>query len=578
MDKKSYCIAWLMLLFVGSLHAQYRTTTYCNPLNLDYTYPFHNSHLGKSYRSGADPAVVEFRGEYYMFVTRSWGYWHSKDLLNWDFITPEKWYFEGCNAPAAHNYKDSILYVCGNPSGAMSILYTDNPKRGDWKAVPSVLHDLQDPALFIDDDERAYMYWGSSNRWPIRGKELDMKNKFLPIAKKPDSLLFLRPDIHGWERFGENHTSDIKPFIEGAWMTKHNGKYYLQYAAPGTQFNVYGDGVYVGKSPLGPFQYAAHNPFCYKPGGFATGAGHGSTVCGPGGIYWHFGTIHLSINYKFERRLCMFPTFFDEDGVMYSDTYFGDYPHYSPDQVSRQTTSGGFRGWMLLSYGKPVKASSQLESYPVENVTDENLKTFWVAGKNDDKQWEEIDLEEVSDVYALQLNFFDYEETGFWGRMPNLRQRYLVEASVDGARWRVLVDYRNSFRDAPHNYIELDQPIEARYIRYRHHYVPGKNLAMGNIRVFGLGRGKKPATVKGFTVVREADERNVRISWKAVKGAQGYNVLWGVAPDKLYSSWMVYGDNSLDLRALTVGQKYYFAIEAFNENGISQRVFLREAH
>ena len=578
MDKKSYCIAWLMLLFVGSLHAQYRTTTYCNPLNLDYTYPFHNSHLGKSYRSGADPAVVEFRGEYYMFVTRSWGYWHSKDLLNWDFITPEKWYFEGCNAPAAHNYKDSVLYVCGNPSGAMSILYTDNPKRGDWKAVPSVLHDLQDPALFIDDDERAYMYWGSSNRWPIRGKELDMKNKFLPIAKKPDSLLFLRPDIHGWERFGENHTSDIKPFIEGAWMTKHNGKYYLQYAAPGTQFNVYGDGVYVGKSPLGPFQYAAHNPFCYKPGGFATGAGHGSTVCGPGGIYWHFGTIHLSINYKFERRLCMFPTFFDEDGVMYSDTYFGDYPHYSPDQVSRQTTSGGFRGWMLLSYGKPVKASSQLESYPVENVTDENLKTFWVAGKNDDKQWVEIDLEEVSDVYALQLNFFDYEETGFWGRMPNLRQRYLVEASVDGARWRVLVDYRNSFRDAPHNYIELDQPIEARYIRYRHHYVPGKNLAMGNIRVFGLGRGKKPATVKGFTVVREADERNARISWKAVKGAQGYNVLWGVALDKLYSSWMVYGDNSLDLRALTVGQKYYFAIEAFNENGISQRVFLREAH
>ena len=578
MDKKSYCIAWLMLLFVGSLHAQYRTTTYCNPLNLDYTYPFHNSHLGKSYRSGADPAVVEFRGEYYMFVTRSWGYWHSKDLLNWDFITPEKWYFEGCNAPAAHNYKDSVLYVCGNPSGAMSILYTDNPKRGDWKAVPSVLHDLQDPALFIDDDERAYMYWGSSNRWPIRGKELDMKNKFLPIAKKPDSLLFLRPDIHGWERFGENHTSDIKPFIEGAWMTKHNGKYYLQYAAPGTQFNVYGDGVYVGKSPLGPFEYAAHNPFCYKPGGFATGAGHGSTVCGPGGIYWHFGTIHLSINYKFERRLCMFPTFFDEDGAMYSDTYFGDYPHYSPDQVSRQTTSGGFRGWMLLSYGKPVKASSQLESYPVENVTDENLKTFWVAEKNDDKQWVEIDLEEVSDVYALQLNFFDYEETGFWGRMPNLRQRYLVEASVDGARWRVLVDYRNSFRDAPHNYIELDQPIEARYIRYRHHYVPGKNLAMGDVRVFGLGGGKKPATVKGFTVVREADERNARISWKAVKGAQGYNVLWGVALDKLYSSWMVYGDNSLDLRALTVGQKYYFAIEAFNENGISQRVFLREAH
>ena len=569
-----------LLCLASPLLAQdMRMDTYCNPLNVDYTYMIYNSSKDISYRSGADPAVVEFRGEYYMFVTRTHGYWHSTDFQNWNFINPgENWYPQGCNAPAAHNYKDSVLYVCGDPSGVMSVLYTDNPKSGNWKATPAIITNLQDPDLFLDDDGSAYMFWGSSNKWPIRGMKLNKNHRFIQEGEKLE-LFNLDPEKHGWERFGENHAYTVLGgYIEGPWLTKHNGRYYMQYAAPGTQFNVYGDGVYVGKSPLGPFQYAAHNPFCYKPGGFATGAGHGSTVCGPGGIYWHFGTIHLSINYKFERRLCMFPTFFDEDGVMYSDTYFGDYPHYSPDQVSRQTTSGGFRGWMLLSYGKPVKASSQLESYPVENVTDENLKTFWVAGKNDDKQWVEIDLEEVSDVYALQLNFFDYEETGFWGRMPNLRQRYLVEASVDGARWRVLVDYRNSFRDAPHNYIELDQPIEARYIRYRHHYVPGKNLAMGNIRVFGLGRGKKPATVKGFTVVREADERNVRISWKAVKGAQGYNVLWGVAPDKLYSSWMVYGDNSLDLRALTVGQKYYFAIEAFNENGISQRVFLREAH
>lgn len=569
-----------LLCLASPLLAQdMRMDTYCNPLNVDYTYMIYNSSKDISYRSGADPAVVEFRGEYYMFVTRTHGYWHSTDLQNWNFINPgENWYPQGCNAPAAHNYKDSVLYVCGDPSGVMSVLYTDNPKSGNWKATPAIITNLQDPDLFLDDDGSAYMFWGSSNKWPIRGMKLNKNHRFIQEGEKLE-LFNLDPEKHGWERFGENHADTVLGgYIEGPWLTKHNGRYYMQYAAPGTQFNVYGDGVYVGKSPLGPFEYAAHNPFCYKPGGFATGAGHGSTVCGPGGIYWHFGTIHLSINYKFERRLCMFPTFFDEDGAMYSDTYFGDYPHYSPDQVSRQTTSGGFRGWMLLSYGKPVKASSQLESYPVENVTDENLKTFWVAEKNDDKQWVEIDLEEVSDVYALQLNFFDYEETGFWGRMPNLRQRYLVEASVDGARWRVLVDYRNSFRDAPHNYIELDQPIEARYIRYRHHYVPGKNLAMGDIRVFGLGRGKKTATVKGFTVVREADERNARISWKAVKGAQGYNVLWGVALDKLYSSWMVYGDNSLDLRALTVGQKYYFAIESFNENGISQRVFLREAH
>ena len=82
----------------------------------------YNSSNNLSYRSGAVPAVVEFRGEYYMFVTRSHGYWHSKDLLNWDFITPGKnWYPQGSNAPAAHNYKDSVLYVMGDPSGSMSV-------------------------------------------------------------------------------------------------------------------------------------------------------------------------------------------------------------------------------------------------------------------------------------------------------------------------------------------------------------------------------------------------------------------------------------------------------------------------
>ena len=58
-----------------------RMDTYCNPLNIDYTYMIYNSDKNISYRSGADPAVVEFRGEYYMFVTRSHGYWRSRDLL-----------------------------------------------------------------------------------------------------------------------------------------------------------------------------------------------------------------------------------------------------------------------------------------------------------------------------------------------------------------------------------------------------------------------------------------------------------------------------------------------------------------
>ncbi|MEO8853085.1 MAG: family 43 glycosylhydrolase, partial [Ginsengibacter sp.] len=173
--------AFLLLLFFRSfmVSAQYtQSSTYCNPINIDYTYMIYNANNGISYRSGADPAIVKFRNEYYLFVTRSMGYWHSTDLLNWDFITPEKWYFQGSNAPAASNYKDSVLYVTGDPSGSMSILYTDDPKKGDWKAVPSILNDLQDPDLFIDTNGDAYMFWGSSNKFPIRGVTLDKEKNF----------------------------------------------------------------------------------------------------------------------------------------------------------------------------------------------------------------------------------------------------------------------------------------------------------------------------------------------------------------------------------------------------------------
>ena len=573
MNKATPTIYKLLLFVLLVLPFPYNTeaqstqmTTYCNPINIDYTYMIYNSHSDISYRSGADPAVVKFRNEYYMFVTRSMGYWHSTDLTNWTFITPEKWYFEGSNAPAAYNYKDSVLYAVGNPSGSMSILYTDNPKKGDWKAVPAILNDLQDPALFIDDDEQAYVFWGSSNKFPIRGKKLDKELRFRP--SQTIELFNLDGKKHGWERFGENHSNTVLGgYIEGPWITKHNNKYYLQYAAPGTEFNVYGDGVYIGSSPLGPYSYAPNNPVSYKPGGFANGAGHGSTVIGPEEQYWHFATIAISVNINWERRIGMFPTYFDRDGLMYCNTSFGDYPHFAPNVSGKM---GQFAGWMLLSYKKPVQASSTLETYGPENVVDENIKTFWVAGKNDDQQWIEIDLGDRSRVHAIQINYHDYK-SNLYGRVPGLHHRYVIEGSVDKEKWQTLIDRKNSFRDVPNDYVELGAPQTVRYVRYKNIHVPTPNLAISGLRVFGVGPGKSPTIVKHLTVTRQQDRRDALITWEQQKNCQGYNVLWGIAPDKLYSSWMVYDKNSLELKSLNVDQAYYFAVEAFNENGVSER-------
>ena len=133
------------------------TQTYINPLDIDYTYMVYNSARNQSYRSGADPAVIEFKGEYYMFVTRSFGYWHSTDLVNWKFIKPQQWFFEGSNAPTAFNYKDSLVYFAGDPAGYGSILYTDDPKKGLWTPTASISNNIQDSELFIDDDGKSYL-------------------------------------------------------------------------------------------------------------------------------------------------------------------------------------------------------------------------------------------------------------------------------------------------------------------------------------------------------------------------------------------------------------------------------------
>ena len=89
--------------------------------------------------------------------------------------------------------------------------------------------------------------------------------------------------------------------------------------------------------------------------------------------------------------------------------------------------------------------------------------------------------------------------------------------------------------------------------------------------MFGKGLGEKPASVKGFTVSREDDRRDASFTWEPVEGAQGYNIRWGIAPDKLYHSWLIYDVNEHFMRNLDRDTEYYFQIEAFSENGISER-------
>lgn len=552
--------------------------TYCNPVNLDYAYvPSTHTYYAQneSHRSTADPAVVNLRDTLYLFSTNQNGYWWSADMRTWNFVRQDfqKNGRAGDNvcAPGAWAWGDSLLFI---PSfvapDPMPLYLSTDPKNAKW----TILRDsfevgTWDPSFFKDDDGKAYVYWGSSNFYPLYGMELDAKNGYKPIGERKE-LSRLYPDEHGWERFGEDHTdTTIAPYTEGPWMTKHNGKYYYQYAAPGTEWNIYADGVLVGDHPLGPFEYQPYNPFSYKPGGFITGAGHGSTFTDKHGNYWHAGTMLNWIKYKFERRLGIFPSGFDADGQLYCITAFGDYPNYHASG-SRDHRESTFTGWMLQSYKKKVWASSSLSGKTPELAVNENIRNYWSAETNQKGEFLAVDLGAEVDIYAIQINYAD-EGATLRDKQDSIYHQYIIGHSHDGDSWNMLIDKSKNRKDVPHDYIELKKPFTTRYLKLENIHMADGKFAIAGFRIFGKRKGVLPKPVEDFSVNRHADTRDATFTWKPVEGAYAYNIYYGIAPNKLYNCIMVHESTERYFRGLNKGVTYFAQIEAIGETGVSVR-------
>jgi len=560
--------------------------SYCNPINIDYGYtPIPNFTESGRHRATADPVIVNYKGDYYLFSTNQWGYWWSNDMLHWNFHSRKflrPWntgtYDELC-APAVGIIGDTMIVFGSTYTRTFSIWMSTNPKANEWKPlVDSFDIGGWDPAFFTDDDGRLYMYNGSSNTYPTYGVELNRKT-FQPIGTRMPMYL-LQDWRYGWQRFGEHMDNTfLDPFIEGSWMTKHNGKYYFQYGAPGTEFSGYADGVVVGSRPLfdGIEIFPQSDPLSMKLGGFAKGAGHGSTYQDNYGNYWHISTIMLSVKNNFERRLGIWPTGFDKDDVMWCNTAFGDYPHYLPADGEKKY-GDGFTGWMLLNYKKPITVSSTLGSYAANNANDEDLKTYWSAATNNKGEWIQSDLGNISSVNAIQINYADQDvDSDRLGKINDQYHQYKLYYSVDGKKWNALIDKSNNKTDVPHEYVELEKPVQARFIKLENIHMPTGKFAISGLRVFGNGGGAKPGDVKDFIVLRtEKDKRSGWIKWRPVNNAYACNIYYGTAPDKLYNCIMVYDNNEYWFKGMDKLKTYYFSIEAVNENGVSERSKIME--
>jgi hypothetical protein len=565
---------FFFVLFLSIISVSAQQKTYCNPINIDYGYtPIPNFSTWGKHRATADPVIVNYKGDYYLFSTNQWGYWWSSDMNNWNFVSKRflrPWhnvYDELC-APAVGIVGDTMLVFGSTYSKNFTLWMSTDPKSNDWKPLIDSL-DIGgwDPAFFTDDDGRFYMYNGSSNRWPLYGVELDRKT-FKPIGTRKE-LFGLDSWRYGWHRFGEYMDDTfLDGFLEGAEMVKHNGKYYFQYAGPGTEFSGYADGVAVGDGPLNYFQNQS-DPLSMKAGGFARGAGHGATFQDNQKKYWHVSTMVVAVKNNFERRLGIWPAGFDKDDVMYCNTAFGDYPHFLPGDMIDHKQSR-FTGWMLLNYKKPVQVSSTLGSqYNANNAVDESIKTYWSAASANKGEWIQTDLGQTSTINAVQINYADQDVT-FLGKTLNEQHQYLLYYSLDGKKWNVLIDKSANKKDVPHDYIELEKPIQARYIKLENIHIPSGKFAISGLRVFGNANGTKPEAVNDFYVLRtEKDKRSAWLKWSPVDNAYAYNIYFGTDPDKLYNSIMVHDANDYYYKGMDSKKTYYYKIEAINENGVS---------
>ena len=590
---------------------------YCNPVNVNYRYQFNmDPRAGGAVeinREAADPSMICFEGRYYVFASMTLGVWISDDLVHWENHKLPKELPLYDYAPDVR-VMNGWVYYCASRRGEICDRYrTRDILNGPYEKIEGTF-DYWDPNLFIDDDGRVYFYWGCSNATPIWGTELDPET-MQPIGETR-VLVSGHPDEIGYERSGEDNSVDpaseeeveakfqafleaqgakaedlpeelipmVKgmftnmPYIEGAWMDKHNGRYYLQYACPGTQYNTYSDGAYIADDPLGPFTLADNNPFSYKPGGFIPGAGHGSSMQDLKGNWWHISTMRISTHHMFERRVGLWPAGFDKDGDLFCNQRYGDWPIAVSGDLEDPWRDPE---WMLLSAGKSACASSCTEGHTAELATEENVQTWWQAASTSREEWLMVDLGKAYDVHAVQVNFADGDidlpvpgelrsgDTARYIEEADLKTQWKLEASLNGEAWFVLEDKSDAVTDLTHDFIVIEEGRQIRYLKLSNLRVPYEQKpCISGLRVFGLDDGAKPE-VPDYTAVRTGD-LDMEVTIKDQPDTVGYNILFGQAPDKLYHSYMIFQAQTKRIGALIKDREYYVRVDAFNESGITE--------
>lgn len=379
----------------------------------------------------ADPSLVQHDGKFYLYATADpWGAnflscWESTDFQNWTFNKlnwPTK---EACSSPLSTSSmvwapsvikKGDKFYMYVSVGSEVWCGVADHP-LGPWQNMlgdkQMIEHDTTrfyhaiDAEIFIDDDQRAYLYWGSGWNWI---------NGHCYVAELNDDMCTFKTE-----------KKEVTPtnYFEGPIILKDDSKYYLTYSEGRTMDDTYEVRYAVSDSPLGPFEEGENSPILTTNKELDVyGPGHHTLFSYEGKNYmlYHRHRLPFETETAF-RQLCISEITVDREKsqintiVPYSKQVF-------PKLVSSEKGNIQFVS---------VKASSESADYRnVSNLSDNSYATRWEASKDEDNPSLSFEFAPETTLETLSIQF-EYP----W------KKYYLdVEVSTDGEDWTQVADYK----------------------------------------------------------------------------------------------------------------------------------------
>lgn len=324
-----------------------------------------------------DPARgCDLMDHYHVFSTEDMVNWRDEgEILCSDDVSwgrPEGGFMW---APDCAYRNDKYYFYYPHPSGSrwndtwkIGVAISDKPDKDfiDQGYIEGLGGDCMiDPCVFVDEDDRVYMYYGGGNM--CRGAEM---NSDMVSMKEPMRSM-----------------EGLEDFHEATWVFKRNNLYYLTYSdnLPGSNRLHYA----ISESPLGPWDYKG---IYLEPTGCDTS--HGSVVEFKSNWYALYHSQDISGQGNL-RSICCDPLLFNEDGTI---------------QMVIQSRNGHqpIGSIPTLNDDLKVYGASNCHTYGAATIVDEGLayNNKVVRGLQHEDSYIEFNNVEGFNGYRVSLGFY----------------------------------------------------------------------------------------------------------------------------------------------------------------------------